>query len=63
MVTFVLEEKGILGCTVKRGPARTDLEDGWVRMTTMLSKEDTLIACKRMVEVLSKYHNLYGSKE
>jgi hypothetical protein len=31
MVTFVLEEKGILGCTVKRGPARTDLEDGWVR--------------------------------
>ena len=31
MVAFALEEKGILGCTVKRGPARTDLEDGWGR--------------------------------
>ena len=31
MVAIALEEKGILGCTVKRGPARTDLEDGWGR--------------------------------
>ena len=31
MVAFALEEKGILGFTVKRGPARTDLEDGWGR--------------------------------
>lgn len=31
MVAFALEEKGILGCTLKRGSARTDLEDGWGR--------------------------------
>jgi len=31
MVAFALEENGILGCIVKRGPARTDLEDGWGR--------------------------------
>ena len=31
MVAFSLEENGILECTVKRGPAQTDLEDGWGR--------------------------------
>jgi hypothetical protein len=31
MVAFEIEQDGILGMCVKRGPARTDLEDGWGR--------------------------------
>ncbi len=31
MVAFELERDGILGCTITRGPARTDLEDAWGR--------------------------------
>ena len=31
MVAFELEQDGILGCNVFRGPAQTDLEDGWGR--------------------------------
>ena len=31
MVAFDLEQSGILGLNVKRGPAHTDLEDGWGR--------------------------------
>lgn len=31
MVGFELEEKGIFGISMKRGPIRTNLEDGWGR--------------------------------
>lgn len=31
MVAFELEQNGILGLNVMRGPAHTDLEDGWGR--------------------------------
>lgn len=31
MVAFQLEQNGVLGCTVMRGPSRTDLKDGWGR--------------------------------
>ena len=31
MVAFQLEQNGVLGCAVMRGPSRTDLKDGWGR--------------------------------